>query len=141
MKQEVDYFEKFKGNVILNVPTALFKDNQYTGNDILVYALISALGYKSGYCYASNNTLANMCHKCSTKTIQRSINKLHSNGLLFKTYKVYAGRKYRILYTSDIAINENKDIVLKNLRTELEHNTVELFDYNWLEEDEENIPY
>lgn len=143
MKQDVDYFERFHGNVILNIPPKLFRDSKYTGNDILVYGLISALSYKSGYCYASNNTLSKMCHKCSNKTIQNSINKLLEDKLLFKVFKVYRGRQYRLLFTSDIAISENSDIILKNFSKDLNEKK-ELFDYDWLNDlefidDEESI--
>lgn len=138
MKQEVDYFKNFHGNVHLNIPTNLFTDEGYTANDILIYALIAALGYKSGYCYASNSTLSVMCHNCSPTTIQNSINRLVKRKMLFKTFKKFNGRKYRILFTTDLALTENKEIILKNLNKELEHNTPSIFDYNWLEDSDDD---
>lgn len=137
-KQDTNYFKNFHGNVHLNIPVKLFTDEKrYTGNDILIYALIAALGYKSGYCYASNQTLSIMCHNCSPTTIQNSINKLVKYKLLYKTFKKFNGRKYRILYTSELAMQENKDIILKNLNKELQRNTEELFDYDWLNDSNE----
>jgi len=64
-----------KQNYWIVIPTKLFFNGKGNKNSKGLYGLISSLAEKEGYCYASNNYLAEII-KTSSRTIRRWLNEL-----------------------------------------------------------------
>ena len=94
----------------------MFEDDRLNANMIILYALITALANKNGYCYASNQYFSNIL-RVSTESISRWLTKLEKYGYISRELKPKKGaiteRKIYLLDGSDkqdtkITIPEDK---------------------------------
>lgn len=66
------------------IPSVILDDRNLKSNDIILYARISSLSNKYGYCFATNKYLENIVG-LSTRSIQRSLKRLIDNGYISHT--------------------------------------------------------
>lgn len=85
-------------------------DADLTGDEKILYAEITALSNKNGYCYASNDYFSNL-FSVTNVTVSRRINKLKDKGYLNIIYKrsgtVVTNRKIYPLTQTTTAVNSD----------------------------------
>ena len=105
------------------VETSILMNESISTQECVLYALITSLSNnQEGCCYASNKYLAKIM-RCDPRSIQR----------MLKTLKE---RKY-ILSIINESNNKRKLQPVINKMVESKREILNLFDYNWLEEEEE----
>lgn len=107
------------------VPGILFSDEELSKTDINVFGLIISLALKSGYCFASNNFLANYIN-VSERTITNSLSNLKKLGYILvkdenHNRKIYINDE-KIPITSSRGIEENGNTIEESFDTEVEEN-------------------
>lgn len=110
--QEPNYYSILTYEILYN------KD--LSSSEKLLYATITSLSQKDGYCYASNETMAKL-YNTTEITISRQIKKLKDNGFLNIIYEkngsAITNRKIYPLTKKITAINENDNgAVNKNVK-------------------------
>ena len=115
-------------NQYIKINISILQDIRLNSNDKIVYGIISNFIKISGSCWASNKIISQKCN-ISIRTIQRSINKLVKLNILYKSVMTKKSKKYRIITNN---LEFSKYVVQNN-------NKLELFDYNWLEDDESDF--
>lgn len=99
--------------IILCNSTIFFNKN-LNDIDIRIFALISTLSFKKGYCYANNNYLKNVLNK-SERTIQRSLERLQKEKYIIITKKakekrkIYTYEEYAIKFKDSIKFEDEYD--------------------------------
>lgn len=111
----------------------ILKDKNLTSNDKIIFSLISNLSELKGFCWASNDSISNTTG-ISVRSVQNSINKLIRLKYIIKWKKKKGTIIQRFLTTNDSIMQYNN-----NLNELIENSSkIELFDYNWLEDSEDN---
>lgn len=124
MKEEEKNFF-YKGNY------TIFSNKNLNGNDKIIYTVIDSLTKQEGFCWASNEKIAELTGN-STKTVQRSIYKLLTKNYISK-WKQKKGKKvYRFITTNTEIFKSNN-----NLKALLDKSKkIDLIDYDWLNGEE-----
>ena len=98
--------ENIKSNYYAIIPAVVRYDKDLTDKAKLLYAEITCLCNKEGYCFATNNYFANL-YNCTSRTIQLTISKLQEKGYI----KVIIENNYkRKIYLTDVFRYEKKFI-------------------------------
>ena len=109
-------YTTFKGRVVMEIQPSYYGfitaevryDADLTGDEKILYAEITALSNKHGYCYASNDYFAKL-FSVTNVTVSRRINKLKDKGYLKIIYKrsgtVVTNRKVYPLTQTITAVN------------------------------------
>ncbi|WP_299726766.1 helix-turn-helix domain-containing protein [uncultured Endozoicomonas sp.] len=88
------------------IPAPVLRCKNLNGDDKCLYADISALTSKEGYCYAGNAYFAEL-YNCHERTIQRRINALESEGFItVELIKSSGGTDRRIWLAAAVAIQQ-----------------------------------
>lgn len=87
----------------------------------ILYAEITALSNKEGYCYASNSYLSTSFN-ISDKTITRAVKELNNKGLIFVVYEQIGEKTHRKIYLHDSATREIPMIVEEQKKTARDKN-------------------
>ena len=61
------------------IPSTILFNEKIKANEKLLYAVITVLSNKEGYCFATNNYFAKL-YNCTTRAIQGAISKLQERG-------------------------------------------------------------
>lgn len=88
---------EFTGPYVV-LPTHILEDNTLSDSEKILFAEISGLCHKEGYCFASNEYLAQR-HHCTKITISRWISKLVNRGYLISKI---VNNNQRRLYLSEV---------------------------------------
>lgn len=112
MKEEPNYYSIITYNVLYS--------DKISSSEKLLYATLTSLSQKDGYCYASNKYLSEL-YKTSDVTISRQLNKLKSEGFIEIIYEKSGGviinRKIEPLTKMLTAVNKNVNgAVNKNVK-------------------------
>ena len=83
------------------IPMPIFKDKQLSKTEKLLYGLISSLANKEGYCYASNEYLANEINIKDYTTISKLLKNIEKKGYI----KIALERKGAIVKSRKIYIS------------------------------------
>ena len=128
VEEQTEFFDSFKGVMRLNCPLSVIKDNALTPTDKMLYLLIDALGYKSGYCWASNKALGKYLG-VSDRTIIREIQKLEEKGYIKKKIITYKGQTRRHIFT----VEKAGEIFIEEHRKEISQKDIDLANMEWLD--------
>lgn len=77
-------------NNYIKIPINILEDENLSSNAKILYGRLKLLSHKDGYCFASNNHLANLL-KVSTRTITRLIKQLE----LYNYIKIVYSTQYK----------------------------------------------
>ena len=91
--------EKHSGSLYYVIPAQVFEDERLESNHLKLYALISGLAHSNGYCFASNDYLAQRMRK-DIRSIQRWIDVLESTGYIKREITkngIVTGKQYPLL--------------------------------------------
>lgn len=66
---------------LYHIPAQVYEDENLSGEDILLYALLAALSNNLGYCYASNEWLAKK-RNVDERTVRRRLESLENSGYI-----------------------------------------------------------
>ena len=88
------------------IPMPIFDDNDLKDSAKLLYGLISSLINKDGYCFASNEYLANK-RKTTPQNISRLLNQLEKKGYII------------LIYVRDGSVVKNRKIYVSSPLTEM----------------------
>ena len=99
--------EENKPNYFAILPANVRYDKELTDKAKLLYAEITSLSNKMGYCFASNKYFADL-YNCTTRSIQNAISKLQEKGYVFTEIENNYERK---IYISS-SVNYEKNIFL-----------------------------
>lgn len=98
--------EENKPNYFAILPANVRYDKELTDKAKLLYAEITSLSNKMGYCFASNKYFADL-YNCTTRSIQNAISKLQEKGYVFTEIENNYERK---IYISS-SVNYEKNIL------------------------------
>lgn len=102
----------------------ILNEEDLNSSEKLLYITISALSYKTGFCYATNKYLAEQLN-ITERYIQIAIQKLKEKKYIYVQW--INGNKRLIKTYLDVCI-DNKQNISRQL---------DLFDYDWLNEEDE----
>lgn len=94
--------EHSKPNYYAILPAAVRYDENISWMEKILYAEITALSSKEGYCYATNAYFARN-YKVSTRTVSRAITNLTEKGFLFTLLENYGTNTLRKIYITSNA--------------------------------------
>jgi len=95
----------------IHIPSHVYLNKDFTKHTQNLYGLLIALAYKDGYCYATNNRLAEIL-EVSNSTISKSLQQLKQADLI--SVEINALNNFRKIMTKDtvnglkVAKKENK---------------------------------
>lgn len=115
----------------ISISSTVLQDEKLSPTDKLTLGYICNLTHLKGYCWASNKSIAQKLNICE-KTIQVTINKLANLNYIFKWKQKKGKIVYRVITTNENLIRSNKN--LESLIQETRN--IEVFDYDWLNDEE-----
>lgn len=86
------------------IPMILFQDKRLNKTDCIIYGLLNSLSIKVGYCFCTNEYLANYINT-TKRNINYSLSKLKENKYI-KT-EIRRGRRKIYLLNNNSLLNEN----------------------------------
>lgn len=96
----------------ITIPSALLKDPEIDHSTAVLLAVIASLSAKDGFCWASDNFLANEC-KCKPRMISYRLKILEKNGhIIRQTYKEGMLNKRKIFVKMDFYKKKKKEAFL-----------------------------
>ena len=99
-KQDIRYYIVIPSDVLLN--------EKLSDKSKILFGIISNLLNREGFCYATNDYFEQILN-CSTRTIQRSLEELEENKLIFIYIEKNAKGTYRKIYTRETKTKETKN--------------------------------
>lgn len=94
-----------KPNYYSILPAKVRYDDGLSWFEKVLYAEITALSNKLGYCYAPNSYFSGN-FSISDKTVTRAVKNLNVKGLIFVLYEASGGKTFRKIYLGEVAERE-----------------------------------